>query len=283
MADKPRAEKRKLTKEGSIETAEGWIAAYRYLPGEGAPVVFLNGLGDELASWTWFADRLEGRSRLQIDLRGQGRSLHSRRKTHPESDYRIPIAEQSRDLARVLDDLGLDEKVILCGFSYGGGVALDFASRWPDRIEKLALVVPFVIRLDHAFPMQRFMTWQWRALKTMGVLPSTVSATVENAYEEFLSAYMNQRYEKRLEDPHSRKVAVQLSHGIMGFNTFDVLGHLPDGSVHMLTSELDTLVPRSLYVEFWNRLPESKRGSWTKVSPTATTCVDAGTVRGARA
>ena len=51
----------------------------------------------------------------------------------------------------------------------------------------------------------------------------------------------------------------------MDFNTFDVLGHVPDGSVHLITSECDTLVPRSLYREFWNRLPGAKRGSWTRV------------------
>lgn len=265
MAEKSRTENRKLTKEGSLETADGWIAAYRLQPGTGATFVFLNGLGDQLESWSSFADRLEGPSRLQVDLRGQGRSLAARRRIQPDSDYKISIETQSQDLALLLDDLGIEGKVILCGFSYGGGIAIDFASRWPDRVAKLALIVPFVIRLDHAFPLQRLFTWQWRTMKSVGLVPSVVSTSIERGYEEFLSAYMNQRYEKRLEDPEARRVAVQLSHGIMDYNTFAVLSQLPDDSVHLLTSELDTLVPRSLYREFWSRLPERKKGAWTRV------------------
>lgn len=256
---------RPAAKEGSLETSDGWIAAYRYRAGSGPAFVFLNGLGDDLEAWTPLADRIDGRARLQVDLRGQGRSLAARTKSHPGSDYVVPIEFQSGDLKAVLDDLGLEGPVILCGFSYGGGVALDFASRWPERVAKLALVVPFVIRLDHAFPLQRLFSWQWKTMKSVGLVPGAIERTIERGYEEFLSAYMNQRYERRLTDPAARRVAVQLSHGIMKFNTFDVLSHVPDGSVHLLTSELDTLVPRSLYREFWSRLPDVKKGSWTRV------------------
>ncbi|MEK7357771.1 MAG: alpha/beta fold hydrolase, partial [Bdellovibrionota bacterium] len=225
MAEEPRIETRKLTKVGSLETNDGWGAGYRFKPGVGETIVFLNGLGDDLESWSVFADQLGERQTLQVDLRGQGRSLAARMKTHPGSDYRIPIGEQSRDLLRVMDEVGIAGKVALCGFSYGGGIALDFASRFPERVSTLALIVPFVIRLDRAFPMQRIFTWQWRTLKAAGVLPTTLSSTLEKGYEEFLSAYMNQRYERRLADPEARKVAVQLSHGIMEFDTFEILGN----------------------------------------------------------
>ena len=62
-----------------------------------------------------------------------------------------------------------------------------------------------------------------------------------------------------------RRVAIELSHGIMQFDAFEVLEKLPDASVFLLTSDCDTLIPRSLFSELWRRLPVSKQGHWTRV------------------
>jgi hypothetical protein len=58
---------------------------------------------------------------------------------------------------------------------------------------------------------------------------------------------------------------MDLTEGIMPFNAFEVLADLPDNSVHLVTVENDTLVPKSLYLEIWDRLPESKKCSWLNI------------------
>lgn len=257
------------TVEGYLEVEAGWDVHYRFTRARHAtraPIaVFLNGLGDEHTSWKSFVDKLDKVDRLQLDLRGQGLSLAKRLEYAPKSQFRIGLRTQSEDVFAVLNHLGIKEKVTLVGNSYGGGVAFDFASRYPERVKRLALIVPYILRLDRTFPMQRLWSWQWRTARSFGLIPSAVANTVESAYENFLSAYMNQRFQDRMNDTDRRRVAIDLSHGIMEFDAFEVLERLPDASVFLLSSDCDTLIPRSLFREFWRRLPLAKQGHWTRV------------------
>lgn len=255
--------------EGYLEVEAGWEIHYRYTRAHeisNAPTaVFLNGLGDEHTSWRPFVDKLDQVDRLQLDLRGQGLSLTKRLEYAPKSNFRIGLTTQSEDVLAVLNHLNIETQVTLIGNSYGGGVAFDFASRYPERVKRLALIVPYVLRLDRTLPLQRLWSWQWRTARGFGLIPATLADSFESAYENFLSAYMNQRFQKRMGDDHSRRVAIDLSHGIMAFDAFEVLEKLPDASVFLLTSDCDTLIPRSLFREFWRRLPASKQGHWTRV------------------
>jgi pimeloyl-ACP methyl ester carboxylesterase len=256
--------------EGFLEVEPGWFVHYKLTrakttAAETPVAVFLNGLGDEQTSWSPFVSGLTNIDRLQLDLRGQGLSLKRRLEHDPNTKFRISIPTQSQDIDAVLDHLNVRKQVYIVGNSYGGGVAFEFASRYPERVKRLALIVPYILRLDRTFPLQRLWSWQWRTAKSFGFIPSSIASGVESAYESFLSAYMNQRFQNRMTESRNRQVAIDLSHGIMEFDAFDVLEKLPDQSVFLLTSDCDTLIPRSLFKEFWRRLPESKQGHWTRV------------------
>ena len=252
--------------ENLLEVENSWHIAYQWQPVKGTrPILFLNGIGDTYHAWSPFMSKFETRSRLQVDLRGQGKAMTSRLSHDGDSQFRITVETQSNDLVKLLEHLGLREPIDIAAYSYGGGVAFDFASRFPERVRRLAFIVPFIMRLDRSFPMQRLWSWQWTTARQLGLIPQSLGTQVEQAYEKFLTAYMNQRYEHRMQDSRSRQVAIDLTYGIMQFNAFDVLEKLPARSVFLLTSEHDTLVPRSLYQEFWRRLPEEKRGAWTRV------------------
>jgi pimeloyl-ACP methyl ester carboxylesterase len=74
------------------------------------------------------------RRAVALDLRGHGKSEPPR-----NGDY--TIAGIAGDVAAVADSLGL-ERFVLVGHSLGGGVALEYAGRHPDRVAGLVLVDP---------------------------------------------------------------------------------------------------------------------------------------------
>jgi pimeloyl-ACP methyl ester carboxylesterase len=98
-----------------------------------APVLWLiHGIGDSLASWDDVLPLLAQRYTVVApDLLGHGLS------DKPRADYSIGgFANGVRDLMVVL---GV-ERATVVGHSLGGGVALQFAYQYPERVERLVLV-----------------------------------------------------------------------------------------------------------------------------------------------
>jgi pimeloyl-ACP methyl ester carboxylesterase len=100
--------------------------------GEGQAVLFVHGFPLDHRIWLPLVDPLEGRCRLILpDLRGFGRS--------PKGNVRLSIDLMARDIARLMDKLGLGH-AILVGHSMGGYVALSFAHQFPQRVSGLGLI-----------------------------------------------------------------------------------------------------------------------------------------------
>lgn len=68
---------------------------------------------------------------LAPDLRGFGRDTR-------EFAAIMPMRQYAHDLKELLDERGID-KVVLCGLSMGGYIAMAFAERWPERLAGLIL------------------------------------------------------------------------------------------------------------------------------------------------
>jgi 3-oxoadipate enol-lactonase len=90
----------------------------------GVPVVFINSLGSDLRIWDDVVTRLEHPS-LRYDKRGHGLS------DAPAGPY--SIQDHTDDLHGLLEHLKL-ERVVIVGISVGGQIALEFASRFPERV-----------------------------------------------------------------------------------------------------------------------------------------------------
>ena len=88
------------------------------------PVVFINSLGSDLTIWEAVTSQLE-HPILRFDKRGHGLS------DTPNGTY--SIKDFADDLLGLLEHLKL-EQVILVGVSIGGQIALEFASRFPERV-----------------------------------------------------------------------------------------------------------------------------------------------------
>lgn len=104
--------------------------------GAGPPVVMLHGLlVGNMATWYWTAAAALARTHRVIlfDLRGHG--LSERAKTGYD------VASMMRDLEDVIAaTLEAHESITLIGHSYGAVIALAYALRHPDRMNKLAVV-----------------------------------------------------------------------------------------------------------------------------------------------
>lgn len=103
---------------------------------EGAPpVLLLHGGGVDHArlSWEPTMQRLAalGCHALAPDFSGYGDSPYPQRP--------VTLAYLEQVLTELLTALGLQD-VVLCGISMGGGMALSFALRHPDRVKALVLV-----------------------------------------------------------------------------------------------------------------------------------------------
>ncbi|WP_203711980.1 alpha/beta fold hydrolase [Asanoa siamensis] len=97
--------------------------------GEGSPVVLVHSGVADHRSWDPVADRLRRRHTvIRYDLRGFGQT------PAPARGFR-----HRDDLADLLDDVGIQAAAVV-GNSLGGYVALEFATRWPERVTHLGLL-----------------------------------------------------------------------------------------------------------------------------------------------
>jgi pimeloyl-ACP methyl ester carboxylesterase len=101
--------------------------------GEGPSLVFIHGAFGDARMWEPQWRHFSSKYRvLRYDLRGHGR-------TGPSDLDRYSMATYADDLAALLEAVKIDAAVI-CGLSWGGGIAQVFAVRNPDRLKGLVLV-----------------------------------------------------------------------------------------------------------------------------------------------
>jgi len=99
----------------------------------GLPLACVHGFGGDKETWLMMSALIpRSRGMVLIDLPGHGRSADV-----PEAE--ASIRHHAEAVLRVLDRAGHD-RVVLCGNSMGGGVALRLAASWPDRVAGLVLV-----------------------------------------------------------------------------------------------------------------------------------------------
>lgn len=100
--------------------------------GSGPPILLVHGITSSSRTWKAVMPRLAGKHTvIAPDLLGHGRS------SKPQGDYSLgAYASGMRDLLVALDV----HKVTVVGHSLGGGIAMQFAYQFPDRVSRLVLV-----------------------------------------------------------------------------------------------------------------------------------------------
>ncbi|MGW1069070.1 alpha/beta fold hydrolase [Streptomyces aureus] len=134
--DEVRARWPASTEERDVTTPYGRTRVHVYGPADGHPLVLLP--GGSSTGLVWFANApvLGTRYRVHaVDLLGDAGRTERRGTPLRNTD------DLTAWLDTLLDGLGL-ARTHLCGHSYGAGLAVRYALRAPQRIDRLALVDP---------------------------------------------------------------------------------------------------------------------------------------------
>jgi pimeloyl-ACP methyl ester carboxylesterase len=118
----------------SVVNGNGLNFHIQHLGSQGTPLVMIHGLLiDSLPTWYFsIAPRLAKSHRVTLyDLRGHGLS------ERPPTGYGLD--SMTSDLEFIIDNVSGGARALI-GFSYGCAVALRYAMRHPDRLDRLVLV-----------------------------------------------------------------------------------------------------------------------------------------------
>lgn len=107
------------------------VSLYSVEKGAGEPLILLHGNGED---GSYFAQQIECFSRrfhvFAVDTRGHGHS--------PRGSAPFTIRQFAEDLHGFMDEKAIGRADLL-GFSDGGNIALVFALRYPERVNRLVL------------------------------------------------------------------------------------------------------------------------------------------------
>jgi long-chain acyl-CoA synthetase len=96
-------------------------------------MVFLHGYGGQALQWQYQLSQFSRANRVvAIDLRGHGRSDKPR--------HAYSMDQIQADFEAVLDRLGINERFVLAGHSFGGAIAAEYATSHIERVSHLILI-----------------------------------------------------------------------------------------------------------------------------------------------
>ena len=120
--------------EKQITAADGTRIAYEVLGRGEKTLVLANGLGGRLYAWEPAVEAFWDQYRLITwDYRGLFGS------SSPTSKRKLAVSHHVDDLGAILDAEKI-ERAVLCGWSMGVQVSLDFAASFPERVAGLVLL-----------------------------------------------------------------------------------------------------------------------------------------------
>lgn len=96
-------------------------------------VVFIHGYGGQAHQWQYQLQHFSYANRvIALDLRGHGMS------DRPADGYSMD--HNLRDLEIAIDQMGVQDRFVLVGHSFGGAIATEYAVAHPERVEYLVLI-----------------------------------------------------------------------------------------------------------------------------------------------
>lgn len=125
--------------ESCVVTTKTGVTEYLFSNRSTTPVVLLSGVGGSLYEWKEIITTSE-LSVLAYNRAGYGRSKSVKREG--------TVEEASHELHALLSELGITQKILLAGHSYGGLIAQDFAIRYPGAVLGVLLIDSTSINIE---------------------------------------------------------------------------------------------------------------------------------------
>jgi pimeloyl-ACP methyl ester carboxylesterase len=220
--------------------------------GDGPPLFLIAGFRQNGGAWPEdFILRLATRHRvIALDNRGTGLS------DKPASGY--DLHEQAADTISLLDALRLPRTHVL-GFSMGGGIAQEMATRFPGRIDRLVLFATFCGGIwSHHAP--------WSVLRRLfavgGLSPEQAArqaweVTYTPAYLAAHASAVEQQMYRELAHPTPEFVAKRQMNALWAFDCYHRLPRI-DAATLVTTGTHDRLVKPSNSRILASRIPGSR-------------------------
>ncbi|APU16456.1 MULTISPECIES: alpha/beta fold hydrolase [Actinoalloteichus] len=144
---------------------------YFEVHGEGPPLLLIHAISAGANMWRPQVDHFAATHRvITFDARGVGRS-------GPIQGWRGVLATMAADVRALLDHLGV-RRAAVCGVSFGGVLAQQFATAHPDRVERLVIVDSYSdsrpTSLGRAAWLASVYAGAWSNLLPAGVLRSVI-------------------------------------------------------------------------------------------------------------
>ena len=111
-----------------------FIIPYRLYENEGEHIVCLNGVQQSMAMWQSFISRFSSKYRIIVfDFPNQGKGKIV------SGSPSVTLDEQVEILHQILKETNVNNDLTLCTASWGGVVAVAFASKYPEAVKRLML------------------------------------------------------------------------------------------------------------------------------------------------
>lgn len=217
---------------------------YTHESGNGFPLLLIHGFPFDHRIWLKMLPYLEGCHALAPDLPGFGKSaLHQ-----PPGTLTMDFFA---DALRELMDTRKIEKVVMAGHSMGGYIALAFARKYANRLAGLALVASH----PAADPPPKRAARAAQADEVLHRGPETLATTMPPALTPNIALHASLAEIIRQQQPEV--IAAALRGMAIRPPAFDLLPHLADLPIALITGERDAVITPDLYEKMVQALPQA--------------------------
>ncbi len=240
-----------------VQLSTGHTLFARHIPAKGdkPTVALMNGLDDAATDWEPIVEMLtaDGYGVLNFDFRGQGWSLA----IDPFNLKGLDWQSQVKDVEALRSFFGI-KKLVVSGLSYGGGIAIAYATVHPESVEKVIAFDPFIAPIEPQEKQIQSMVDSYMMMNPF--------ANREMVYETIFTTIVFSTYHlsepKILDQPNKQEAVVQLALGMRSFDIFKRYSTLRKNSLVLVGGSEDNLVTQPVLTKVWTTIAKSMRSAY---------------------